>query len=114
VPADWIGEMRPRGKGIAPVAATSREPTTAEMVQGRWHCFDPIGGRNWQFEYGGDNILRVTWGDGRQGYGRYSVAGKRITYRGNNGDFSLDIESIGEERMVQFMSFGDRLACERR
>jgi S1-C subfamily serine protease len=124
VPADWIAEMRNRSSSSPEVSdapseppkAPSRtaEPTVAEMVVGVWWCFGSLSGRNAEYNYGADGILRITSADGSATGGRYSVSGRRILYQGTNGTFGFDIDSISADRMVQVVGEGRRLACERR
>jgi serine protease Do len=122
VPADWIGEMRNRGSASyaseppapSPSApAPTAEPTVADMVVGKWFCFASLSGRNGEYNYGADGILQITLSDGVAASGRYSVAGRKILYQGADG-FAADIDSISEQRMVQVVGDGKRLACERR
>jgi hypothetical protein len=123
VPADWIFEMRNRGSSSsqgsdspAPPRAPSRtaEPTVPEMVVGRWFCFGSLTGRNGEYNYGADGILRIASSDGTSAAGRYSVSGRHVVYEGADGRFAFDIESISAERMVQVVGGGQRLACDRR
>lgn len=123
VPADWIAEMRNRGSSSsstgdapAPPSAPARtsEPTVAEMVVGKWWCFGSLSGRNAEYEYGADGILRITPAGGAVSAGRYTVSGRTIQYQATDGPLVLDIDSISAERMVQVVGEGRRLACERR
>lgn len=127
VPADWIARMASRSAPSevadlpdAPPAASSaspereREATVAEMVAGPWHCFGSISGRNADYDYSADGVLRITQSDGKVAAGRYLVSGRRIVYQGADGGFTLEIESISADRMVQVVGGGERLACERR
>ncbi len=125
VPADWIAEMRNRSSSsprevsdapAEPPKAPSRtaEPTVAEMVVGVWWCFGSLSGRNAEYNYGADGILRIAAADGKVAAGPYRVAGRRIVYQGGNGTFEFDIDSISADRMVQVVGEGRRLACERR
>jgi len=127
VPADWIAQMSSRSAPSevadlpnAPPAAGSaapereREATVADMVAGPWHCFGSISGRNADYDYGEDGVLRITQSDGKVAAGRYLVSGRRIAYQGANGSFTFEIESISPSRMVQAVGGGERLACERR
>jgi serine protease Do len=124
VPADWIAEMRNRGSSSSyasdapappPSApAQTAEPTVPEMVVGRWWCFGSLTGRNGEYNYGPDGILRIASSDGTSATGRYSVSGRRILYQGSDGAFAFDIDSISTEHMVQVVGGGQRLACERR
>jgi serine protease Do len=122
IPADWIAEMRNRGSSSnaseaasPPVSAPvqTAEPTVAEMVVGKWWCFGSLSGRNGEYSYGADGILQITLSDGVAASGRYSVAGRKILYQGQDG-FAADIDSISAQRMVQVVGDGKRIACERR
>ena len=86
----------------------------ADMVVGPWHCFGSISGRNADYDFGEDGVLRITQSDGKVASGRYMVAGRRIAYQGSDGAFALEIESISASRMVQLVGGGERLACDRR
>ncbi|HEX7465441.1 MAG TPA: S1C family serine protease, partial [Usitatibacter sp.] len=124
VPADWIFEMRNRSSSSsrasdAPAAppsapAQTAEPTVPQMVVGRWWCFGSLSGRNGEYNYGPDGILRIASSDGTKGEGPYTVSGRRILYQGANEVFAFDIDSISAERMVQVVGEGRRLVCERR
>jgi serine protease Do len=124
VPVDWIAEMRNRTAPShyaddtpAPppkVAARTGDPTLAEMVVGKWYCFGSISGRNGEYEYGADGIVRIIAGDGGIVGARYRVAGRKIQYYAQDGDFALEIDSISADRMVQVIGGGQRLACDRR
>ncbi|HEX4333222.1 MAG TPA: trypsin-like peptidase domain-containing protein [Usitatibacter sp.] len=125
VPADWIAQMSSRSSpsevadlsGAPPAkasAAPEREATVADMVAGPWHCFGSISGRNADYDYGDDGVLRITWSDGKAMAGRYMVTGQSIAYQGTDGTFTFQIESISASRMVQVVGGGERLACERR
>lgn len=117
VPADWISQMRarsgpgPRGQQVA--AAAAAEPTTAEMVVGKWHCFGSLSGRNGEYTYRPDGTARVLSNDGRNFIVPYRVVGKSLQYAVQGEGFSFEIESISKTRMVQFVSSGQRLACDR-
>jgi hypothetical protein len=83
------------------------------MVAGPWHCFGSISGRNADYDYGDDGVLRITWSDGKAMAGRYMVTGQSIAYQGTDGTFTFQIESISPSRMVQVVGDGERLACTR-
>ncbi|HEX7607299.1 MAG TPA: hypothetical protein VF348_11350 [Usitatibacter sp.] len=85
-----------------------------QMVVGRWWCFGSLSGRNGEYNYGPDGILRIASSDGTKGEGPYTVSGRRILYQGANEVFAFDIDSISAERMVQVVGEGRRLVCERR
>jgi serine protease Do len=114
VPADWIGEMRTRGSGVVAVAAATPEPTVEEMVVGKWWCFGTLSGKNGEYTYASNGVLRIVSNDGRNHEGAYRISGRRIHYHARDGAFSLDIETISQDRMVQLVGAGERLACERR
>ena len=124
VPADWIAEMRsrasssnasdaPSAKVATPSAAA--EPTTAQMVVGKWWCFGSLSGRNGEYDYAADGTIRITKSNGSVAAGRYTVSGRRIAYHDSDGpSFAFDIDSISPDRLVQIVGGGHRLACERR
>ena len=114
--ADWIAEMRTRGSGpVARVATTAAEPTIAEMVVGNWYCFGSLSGNNGEYNYGADGVLRLSLKDGGQKYAvRYQVFNRNIAYNVSGQAFSLAIETITQDRMVQLLGEGERMACDRR
>lgn len=114
VPADYIGEMRARGTATVQVAASTAEPSTAELVAGKWWCFGSISGRNGEYTYGPNGMLLIAFGDGRNVAGPYQVSGRRIRYQVTEGTLTLEIESLSRDRMVLLVGEGHRLACERR
>jgi serine protease Do len=129
VPADWIAQMSsrsapsevadlpgapPASDSAAPAPEREREATAADMVPGSWHCFGSLTGRNADYDYGEDGVLRITQSDGKVASGRYLVSGRRIAYQGTQGAFAFEIESISPSRMVQLVGGGERLACDRR
>jgi serine protease Do len=114
LPADWISSMRPSG---AIRSARARDPESiSDMVVGNWYCFGSLSGRNGEYNYGSDGILRFSLSDGGQKYAvRYLVANRTISYSGADGKgILLEIESIEANRMVQVVGDGQRLACDRR
>lgn len=116
VPADWIAQMRDR-TGARPAASArevaAAEPSTAEMVMGKWHCFGSLSGRNGEYTYGINGAVRIVSNDGRDLSLRYQVSGRRIFYQAAGENFAFDIESISHDRMVQFIGDGQRLSCNR-
>jgi serine protease Do len=116
LPADWIAEMRSRGSNpVASVSTTAAEPTIAEMVVGTWYCFGSLSGNNGEYSYGADGVLRLSLKDGGQKYAvRYQVFNRNIAYNVSGQAFSLVIETITQDRMVQLLGEGNRMACDRR
>jgi serine protease Do len=116
VPADWIAEMRSRGPTrIARASNTSAEPTIAEMVVGNWYCFGSLSGNNGEYNYGSDGILRLSLKDGGPKYAvPYQVYGRNVAYNIAGRGFSLVLETITPDRMVQFLGEGERMSCDRR
>ena len=116
VPADWIGDMRTRtsSKNVQQASVTSsRDPTTAEMVVGAWHCFGSLSGRNGEYTFGDDGTLAVVSNDGRNFKTPYRVIGRTVQFALGGQVFSYEIESISQSRMVQVVGGGQRLVCER-
>ena len=107
--------MRTRSASKAPAAApvAAAEPTTADLVLGKWHCFGALTGRNGDYTYGKDGMLRVVSTDGRNLSIPYRIAGKSLQYAIEGESFAFEIESISKTHMVQFVSSGQRLACDR-
>ena len=116
VPADWIAEMRSRGATrVARASNTGAEPTIAEMVVGDWYCFGSLSGRNGEYNYGSDGILRLSLKDGGPKYAvPYQVYGRSVAYNIAGRGFSLVLETITPDRMVQFLGEGERMSCDRR
>jgi hypothetical protein len=84
------------------------------MVVGKWWCFGSISGRNGEYTYGSDGVLRIVANDGRNLATRYRLSGRRIDYMLEGNPFHLEIESLTRDRMVQLVGDGHRLACEKR
>jgi serine protease Do len=117
VPADWIADMRSRGSSrmAARASTASAEPTISEMIVGNWYCFGALSGRNGEYDYGSDGVLRLSLKDGGPKYAvSYQVYGRNIAYTVGGQGFSLAIESITQARMVQLLGDGNRMACDRR
>jgi serine protease Do len=116
LPADWIADMRSRGPTrVARASTTSAEPTIAEMVVGNWYCFGSLSGRNGEYTYGSDGVLRLSLKDGGPKYAvNYQVYGRNIAYTVGGKGFSLAIETITQARMVQLLGDGERMSCDRR
>ncbi len=116
VPADWIGQMRTRSAAASPARATSvasAEPTTAQLMLGKWHCFGSLSGRNGEYTYRSDGMLRVVSNDGRNFAVPYRLAGRSLQYAIQGEAFTFEIESISRTSMVQVVGDGQRLACDR-
>jgi hypothetical protein len=84
----------------------------AEMIVGKWGCRGSLMGRNGEYTYGSDGLLRIV-SDRRNFQAQYRVTGRRIQYQADSAGVVLDIESIAGDRMVQVVE-GERLECERR
>ncbi len=115
VPADWINEMQSRGATRTARSSSAAEPTIADMVVGTWYCFGSLSGRNGDYDYGSDGVLRFSLTDGNQRYAvRYQVINRVLAYTAGGKQFSVDIESIDANKMIQSVGDGQRLVCDRR
>jgi hypothetical protein len=123
VPADWISTMRTRG-GRGPVGINSPAPATPErvasdsprdLVLGKWFCFGSLSGRNGEYTYGSDGVVRFALSEGNSAVGRYALDGRTIKYNIQGETFSFQVEVLTGSKMVLNIGVeGQRLVCEHR
>jgi len=116
VPADWIPQMRSRdGSARAATAVAGPRPATGgPTIAGRWSCFGSSTGQSGEWAFGEDGAFTITRSGSAPTRGHYQLRGKLLQIGGGGDAFRLELESLGEDRMVLNAGGGNRVACERR
>jgi serine protease Do len=113
LPAEWIAQMRDRRLPAAPIV--EREPASdAERVLGAWYCFGTFTGRNGEYDFGTDGTVAIKTSDGKAYRAGYRLAERKLQYFGGGEALTVTIEVLTGDRMVQLLSEGRRIACDRR
>ena len=86
------------------------DPVFAGRMMGDGVAIDPTGNCLYA---PCDGVLTVVSTDGRNFATAYRVVGMTIQYAVQGQAFALEIESISDNRMVQLVGGGQRLACDR-
>ena len=113
MPADWIGKIEARAGPPPPPAAT---PQMLEgLILGRWRCQDAWGKHNGEYIYGTEGDLMVIWDRKGKGGVRvpFTLDGVSVRYAARGEQMTLQVDSIGAVKMVQYFDSGKRLFCER-
>jgi hypothetical protein len=118
LPADWIGQMRPRQASEASwrstaIADRSQSATPATLLIGRWLCRDWTTGRTSQYSFEADGRLGVAFNDTRDAVTlRYGVSGKTLQMSDAKQSFSSVIEELTAQKLI--LHGRERsIACER-
>lgn len=111
--AAWGWSQRPKpSKAVLPAAAgAAARPAAAPprpapaafdpaLLVGKWACETPRIGRSAEVTYAGDGSLRIVSDEGEARM-RYRVAGGLVEHKSVAERYTLEVESIGAERMVQ-------------